>query len=90
KVKHDKYKRAKLLGRVEKAEKEMAALETAYAEMGALLADPATYKSKDSVEKVKEHKHLKEKLDRTHLDWEKHTKELEEYDKETESDKSKK
>jgi ATP-binding cassette subfamily F protein 3 len=90
KVKHDKYKRAKLLGRVEKAEKEMAALETAYAEMGALLADPATYKSKDSVEKVKEHKHLKEKLDRTHLDWEKHTKELEDYDKETESDKSKK
>jgi ATP-binding cassette subfamily F protein 3 len=90
KVKHDKYKRAKLLGRVEKAEKEMAALEAAYAEMGALLADPATYKSKDSVEKVKEHKHLKEKLDRTHLDWEKHTKELEDYDKETESDKSKK
>ncbi|MFH1074409.1 MAG: ABC-F family ATP-binding cassette domain-containing protein [Candidatus Firestonebacteria bacterium] len=83
KVKHDKYKRAKLLGRVEKAEKETAFLEARYAEIGALLSNPATYKSRDSVEQVKEHKNLKERIDQAHLEWEKHTKELEEYDKNT-------
>ena len=74
---------------MEKAEKEMAALEAEYENMSTLLADPETYKSKNSVEKVKHHKQVKEKIELAHLEWERHTKELEAYDKSTEGANSK-
>ena len=81
KVKHDKYKREKIAGRVAKTEKEINETEAQYEEMNKMIADPETYKNKDSVQKIKEHKKLKERIDELRAEWEKHAKELEEYDK---------
>ncbi len=81
KVKHDKYKREKIAGRLVKTEKEMNEAEAGYERMNKMLADPETYKNKDSVNKIKEHKKLKERIDELRAEWEKHARELEEYDK---------
>ena len=81
KIKHDKYKREKIAGRLVKTEKEMNEAEALYEEMNKMLANPETYKNKDSVNKVKEHKRLKERIDELRAEWEKHAKELEEDDK---------
>ncbi|MFH1824778.1 MAG: ABC-F family ATP-binding cassette domain-containing protein [Candidatus Firestonebacteria bacterium] len=71
------HKRRHLSAKLTEVEKETAELTKKHDEMSKALADPATYRERDFVDKVKEHKSIEERIKELNADWCKLSEEIE-------------